>query len=321
MQSREAFVRAHSPSWEELERLLMTHARLSELRPPDISRAAALYRSLCADLMHARRIGCPPDVIGYLDALTARGHSALYSSRSRALAAVRGLLLRRFPRAFRKHWPLMAASAALFLLPLAVGWLSTLASPQFAGKVLPPEQLEQLARAYAAGFSGGREAHIDAEMTGFYVDNNIGIAFRCFATGVLLGLGSIFFLLYNGLAIGATFGYVMHAGAGANILTFGCGHAPFELIAIMIAGGAGLRLGFAVIATEGLTRVGSLRKHAPDLVALVAGVAVMLAIAALIEGFWSPSGVPAPIKYAFSALGFSLIVGFLGFAGRSDGAR
>ena len=139
----------------------------------------------------------------------------------------------------------MATSAALFLLPLCVGWLSTLASPQFAGKVLPPEQLEMLARAYAEGFSGGRAAHIDAAMTGFYVDNNIGIAFRCFATGILFGLGSIFFLLYNGLAIGATFGYVMHAGAGANILTFGCGHAPFELMAIMIAGGAGLRLGFS----------------------------------------------------------------------------
>ena len=97
MRDREAFVRVHGSSWQELERLLMTHSRLSELHPPDISRAAALYRSLCADLMHARRIGCPPDVIGYLDALTARAHSALYSSRLTRSQPCAGCYLELFP--------------------------------------------------------------------------------------------------------------------------------------------------------------------------------------------------------------------------------
>jgi uncharacterized membrane protein SpoIIM required for sporulation len=226
------------------------------------------------------------------------------------------LLLVRFPNAFRRHGWFMAAAAALFLIPLAVGWLAALASPSFPQRVLPAEQLDALARAYAEGFVGGRAERVDAAMTGFYIDNNIGIAFQCFATGILLGFGSVFFLLYNGLAIGTTFGYVVRAGAGANILTFGCGHAPFELTAIVIAGGTGLRMGFALISTEGFTRAASLRKHALDLVALVAGVAVMLMIAALIEGFWSPSSIPAIVKFGFSAAGTLLTFGFLGFAGR-----
>ncbi len=319
VQDREAFVNARSKEWRELEELLLVRRSLSELRPPDISRAAALYRSACADLMHARLIGCPADVIGFLDALTARAHSALYSSRSHAFTTVRELLLRHFPRAFRRHGWFMAASAALFLLPLAGGWVAALMSPGFAQKVLPPEQLETLARAYTEGFAFGRAENVDATMAGFYVENNIGIAFRCFATGILLGLGSIFFLLHNGLAIGATVGYVVRAGAGANILTFGCGHAPFELTAIIIAGGAGLRLGFALVDTEGLTRVGALRKHARDLVALVAGVAAMLTIAAFIEGFWSPSSLPSSVKYTFAALGAAGMFAFLGFAGRERG--
>ncbi|HET9933732.1 MAG TPA: stage II sporulation protein M [Polyangiaceae bacterium] len=321
VQDREAFISSRSGAWRELEELLATRRSLSELRPADISRAAALYRSACADLMHARLIGCPADVIGFLDALTARAHSALYSSRSRAFATVRDLLLSRFPRAFRRQGWFMAASAALFLVPLAAGWVGAWMSPGFAQKVLPPHQLEALARAYAEGFSFGRSENLDAAMAGFYVENNIGIAFRCFATGILLGLGSIFFLLYNGLAIGTTFGYVVRAGAGANILTFGCGHAPFELTAIVIAGGAGLRLGFALVDTDGLTRLGSLRKHSLDLVALVSGAAVMLAIAALIEGFWSPSSMPAHFKYAFSAVGVAVMSAFLGFASREPEAR
>ncbi len=84
-------------------------------------------------------------------------------------------------------------------------------------------------------------------MTGFYVYNNIGIAFRCFATGVLFGLGSVFFLVYNGLMIGAVAGLVTAAGHGKNLLTFTCTHGAFELTAIVISGdrrhGDGLRAG------------------------------------------------------------------------------
>ena len=126
-------------------------------------------------------------------------------------------------------------------------------------------------------------------MAGFYVYNNVGIAFRCFATGILFGTGSLFFLVYNGLVTGTAAGYVMSAGHGGNIWTFMCGHAPFELTAIVIAGGAGLQMGYALVDTGGLTRVGSLRRAAPLIARHILGAAAMLLIAALIEGFWSPS--------------------------------
>ena len=65
--------------------------------------------------------------------------------------------------------------------------------------VLPAELLDGMAEAYSKGFAEGRSGDQDAAMAGFYVYNNVGIAFRCFATGILFGLGSLFFLLYNGL--------------------------------------------------------------------------------------------------------------------------
>jgi uncharacterized membrane protein SpoIIM required for sporulation len=153
-------------------------------------------------------------------------------------------------------------------------------------------------------------------MAGFYVHNNVGIAFRCFATGILFGAGSLFFLVYNGLVIGTVAGYVTQAGHGGNILTFMSGHAPFELTAIVISGAAGLRMGYSLIATEGLTRFASLRRAAPEIARLVVGAAVMLVIAALIEGFWSPSSIPATIKWVFSGVGWLFVITYLGFAGR-----
>jgi uncharacterized membrane protein SpoIIM required for sporulation len=149
---------------------------------------------------------------------------------------------------------------------------------------------------YAEGFEGRAEGQ-DATMAGFYVYNNVGIAFRCFATGVLFGIGSLFFLIYNGLVIGTTTGQVIVSGGGSNILTFMCGHGVFELTAILISGGAGLQMGYALVETHGRTRLGSLRSQAKELGALVLGAAALLLVAAGLEGFWSPSGLPPMVKW------------------------
>ena len=318
MFDREAFVARRSADWQELTALLARDAPLSQLSPPNISRAAGLYRAVCADLMRARQAGSAADVVAYLDALTARAHNALYGSRSYALRDAWLALRFGFPRAFRRNWRFMLAAALMFVVPLVVGWQGALNSPTFANSVLPLKTLEELSKAYAEGFSGGRAGQVDAAMTGFYVNNNVGIAFRCFATGILFGVGSAFFTLYNGLSIGTVFGYVQRAGHGKNLLTFVCGHSAFELTALVIASGAGLCMGSALIDSAGRTRLGSLRHHAGELAELVSGAAAMLCIAALIEAFWSPSSLPNGVKYGFAALAWTSVFAFLGFAGRES---
>ena len=84
----------------------------------------------------------------------------------------------------------------------------------------------------------------------------------------------------------------------------------------MISGGAGLKMGYALIATTGLSRLGSLRAAAPDLVVLIMGAAVMLLIAAGLEGYWSPSGLPNQVKWAFSALVSVFLIAYFALAGR-----
>jgi uncharacterized membrane protein SpoIIM required for sporulation len=223
----------------------------------------------------------------------------------------------RFPRSIRKNWKFFLASAALFGLPLVVGVMGALSSLEFALGILPREMLEQMSEAYAEGFASGRDSGTDAAMTGFYVYNNVGIAFRCFATGILFGTGSIFFLVYNGLVIGTVLGHVTASGSGTNIVTFICGHAPFELTAIVISGAAGLRMGYALVDTGGLTRLGSLRAAGGELLDLVAGAAVMLLVAAVVEGFWSPSAIVPPVKWGFSVLASLLLAAFFVWGGRA----
>jgi uncharacterized membrane protein SpoIIM required for sporulation len=313
--ARDRFVLEQRPSWDELERLL-AGGSLHKRSGPEIGRAAALYRVACTDLMHARSAELGTDVTGYLDGLVSRGHSSLYGPRPYSYRRAIDALLVQFPRTFRRHLGYFVVAAALFLVPLVAALALAASSEQFAFDVMSREALQGAEATFAKGFAGGRDEGADSAMAGFYVNNNVGIAFRCFATGILFGSGSVFFLFYNGLSIGAVTGFVIRNGAGRHMLTFMCGHAPFELTAIVISGAAGLMLGAALIAPGELTRWGAIRAVSEPVGHLVLGAAALLLLAAVIEGFWSPSAIAQEVKWAFFGLAAIATSAFLAFAGR-----
>ena len=245
----------------------------------------------------------------------------VHEGRVRAAGIGRSLLadaMGGFPRELRKNSGFFALACLLFYGPFVLGLLGALGSPDFAARILPESQLAGMEQMYAGPMSRGNVG-ADAGMAGFYVWNNVGIAFRVFATGVFFGLGPLFYLSYNGLVIGTVFGYVASAGHGANIGTFAVGHGPWELTGICVSGAAGLRLGWALIATGGRTRLGSVVDAGPSIYRLVLGVAVMLLVAAAIEGFWSAGPAPAVVKYVFGLVQLVVVVAWIVFGGRRAG--
>lgn len=314
MIDRDGFVAPRRARWDRLEYLLARPSRTA----PAWSELAGAYRAVCADLAAARSRGLPDDVVRYLDELAGRSHNALYGARVAGGGSALALLFRDFPRELRREWRLFLFATLLFYGPFAVGMAGSWTDPRFAALVLPEASLEQMEQMYAGEIARGGGQ--DLAMAGFYVWNNIGIALRCFATGALAGLGSVFFLVYNGLVIGTIFGHLGASGLIGNLLAFTSGHTVWELTGIVVSGTAGLRLGRAVVVTEGRTRAGSLRAAAPVLFRLVAGATALLAVAALIEGFWSAGPVPAPAKLVFGALQFPIVAAWLLLGGRREGA-
>jgi uncharacterized membrane protein SpoIIM required for sporulation len=316
-----SFAARRQRDWGELDEIVRAaESRGTRRLPLDrVARLSPLYRDACADLAHARAARYSAALVDYLQGLAAGAHTVLYgggAARPAARAPALRVALEIFPRAVRRHRVAMLVSFLLFFLPLLGGLAAALLDPTFAARIVPEGQLRPLAEAYRAGFDAGRGAGMDATMAGFYVDNNVGIALRCFATGVALGLGSAFYLVENGLATGAIFGYVAAHGAGANILTFVVGHGSLELGAIGLAGGAGLSLGWSVVSPGSRTRVASLQATARSVVVVVLGAAVMLVMAAAIEGFWSASSAPATVKRAVGAAMFLAVASYIALGGR-----
>jgi uncharacterized membrane protein SpoIIM required for sporulation len=148
-------------------------------------------------------------------------------------------------------------------------------------------------------------------MFGFYVKNNIGIAFQCYATGLVFGLGSLYFLVANGAFGGAVAGYIASLGFGGIFFPFVATHSAFELTAIVLCGAAGLRMGRSVLLPGQLTRTAALELAARETSVIVFGAAVMLLIAAVIEAFWSSAAWVTPTaKFSLAAFCWILVLSF-----------
>jgi uncharacterized membrane protein SpoIIM required for sporulation len=318
--TREELVAARKAPWQRLSDLLQRTERARGARalpPAEIKELSELYRSLAADLMRVRRDKLGADLELHLDDLASRAHNAIYAG-SRVGNQFRPIdLVADFPPALRRNWRLLAISAALFYVPMGLAGFASYTDESYALAVLEPEQLDQFEKMYKEADPAKRDVNTDSMMTGFYVNNNVGIAFRCFATGLLFGFGSMYFTVFNGLYTGVVLGHLARVGLGERIFSFISSHSPWELNAIVMACAAGLQMGLALVRTRGRTRLGNLQAHGLELVRQIIGAALFLGVAAILEGNVSPSTLPPEAKYALGVASAAIVFGIVFLSGKN----
>ncbi|POM13400.1 hypothetical protein CUU62_17250 [Pseudomonas sp. WP001] len=281
------------------------------------------YRRLCQHLALAQERGYSSYLVDRLQQLALRGHQQLYRHRSQTTANVVAFILADFPRLVREQWRFVLIASLLFFGSLLGIALLVYLFPDLIYSIVSPQQVAEMQSMYdpaasRLGRAAERASSEDWMMFGYYVMHNIGIAFQTFAAGLLFGLGSVFFLVFNGLTIGAVSGYLSEIGYGQTFWSFVIGHGAFELSAIALAGAAGLQLGWSLIAPGPLARSESLRLAARKSVQMLCGVIVFLLIAAFIEAYWSSTTSIAPwIKYLVGSALWLLVAAYLIFAGRT----
>jgi len=319
------FEALYQDEWGELEGLLdRVLGRAGGKRGPreDVSgaRVAELYRRACEQLALAQARSYPAYLVDRLERLTADGHQVIYREHEYGVARVRRMLAVDFPRSVRAQARYVAAAAALFLVPAIVVGLLVYRHPELILSVVSADTAAQFEHMYspaAESIGRVREATTDWMMFGFYIRNNIGVAFQCFAGGLFAGLGSLFFLVYNGAFGGAVAGYLTERGMAQTFYPFVVTHSAFELTAIVLAGAAGLRIGHSFLAPGRLTRRQALVRATQDSAVMLYGVVALLLVAAGIEAFWSSAQWLAPaVKYSVAALCWTAVLAYLTLQGR-----
>lgn len=273
------------------------------------------YRTICHHLALAQERQYSPYLIDQLNHLALRGHEQLYQRKTRVLHNVVVFLAYGFPLAIRKDIRLVLLSSLLFFGPLLIMGIYTYLDSNLIYTVYPRGNVQEFAQMYHPDSKvlsdHLRDSGDNLIMFGYYIRNNIGIGFQTFASGILLGFGAIFNLVFNGIAIGSVAGYLTQLGYNETFYPFVIGHGAFELTGIAIAGAAGLKLGYSLLNPRSLSRKQSLINAAREAMPLVYGVFIMLLIAAFIEAFWSSSAfIPAQVKLVVGALLWILVIGY-----------
>jgi uncharacterized membrane protein SpoIIM required for sporulation len=284
----------------------------------------ALYAALCHDLAVARDRFFDVVLVERLNRMALRAHQQIYRGRSFTWSDAARFAGRTFPAAVRAHAAILAVALTLFAGAIVGTAIAVHRTPGLVYSILPPEVVRSVESMYDPGsdrFLKPVDSGSRFEMFGYYIANNIGIGFRVFAGGVLVGAGSILVLLYNGVFLGAVAGHLVGLGFGPTFFTFVCGHSALELGAIVLLAVAGLRLGWSLVAPGSQSRGDSLRSAARDCVPLVPGAAAILVLAAIIEAFWSPLQLPPPVKYGAGAVAAAAVVAYFVVVGRERGLR
>ena len=287
--SIDEFIRQRRPGWDDLRALIDRAGRdPRRLHAAEIERLGQLYRRVVSDLALARRDFPRDQVVAYLNDLATRAYPLVYRAPAGSWRQLGRFFRDGFPHLYRESGQFVFAAFLLFALPALAGYLLVLANPATAEQLLPPQMtaLVRSGRLWTDQMGEGGGAPLFASLI---ATNNLQVSILAFAGGMLLGSLTVYVLILNGLLLGVVFAYTSEYGLAGRLAAFVSPHGYVELTTIFIAGGAGLRLAWAILRPGLLRRRDALARAGQKAALLIVGAAPLLLVAGLIEGFVSPS--------------------------------
>ena len=304
--------------WHRLEALLsrLERGSLRRLSDEDLITIPSLYRATLSALSVARSTSLDASLVEYLESLSARAYFVIYGTRNG--------LGRRLARFFVTDWP--HAAQAMWRETL-VAWL-LIASGALLAWALMLADMDWFYAFVPSGLAGGRDPAATTEMlhnsiygvhscahcglfSAFLFTHNAQVAIGAFALGAVFCLPTALLLLYTGTTLGAFLTLFGSRGLGLGLGGWLAIHGVTELMAVALAGAAGLRIGLRIAAPGQYTRLHAAAIAGKQAATLVAGVFLMLGCAGLLEGIVRQLVVSDLQRYAIAGLSAVLWVTYL----------
>jgi uncharacterized membrane protein SpoIIM required for sporulation len=215
-----------------------------------------------------------------------RARAVVYADVGRRRAPV-AFFMRGYWRLVAERRPALAVAAALVVGGTVFAFVWGVADPNAAAGLVPGNFIDG---ADPPRGSRGLTAAQSASFSSEIFTNNIQVTFLSFAAGLLFAVGGGVLLVYNGLIFGTVMGVAAANGNLDQVARLVVAHGVLELSCIIVAGAAGLRLGWSLVAPGTARRRDALAAQARPAMAIVLGTAPWLVVAGLVEGYVSPAG-------------------------------
>jgi len=278
--------------WQRLDAIVtaMEKGRIGRVSDEDLLALPQLYRTVASSLSIARAISLDAATLRYLEALVQRAWFVVYGPRSSLTTWLRGFLDGGWSRAVRGLGIDLVIAFVVMVAGTLVGWLLVAHDVEWYRALVPGGYAD--ARVPGASpaalrdtlFGQSQQKGLGA-FAAYLFSNNAGVSIMAFSLGFAFGVPTLLLLVQNTAILGAMLWLYHGAGLTLDFAAWICVHGTTELFAILLSGGAGLHIGRAM-AFPGNRSVLSAASQAGQRAAQVmAGVVIMLVIAALLEGF------------------------------------
>lgn len=298
------FIQTHRDDWKQLEQLTkqFSKKRKKDLSSTVIHQFDMYYQKAAQNLSYSQTYFPNEEITNYLNQLVTQAHNILYRAEHSSWKQVRTFLTEKFIALLIEQWKAIVIAMLLFIFGGLASFLAVTNDPLHLYSILPTEMAQSIMS------PGELEANVNADaidaslFSAQIMTNNIQVAILAFAGGITFGILTVYLLVYNGVIVGALAGLFWHSGNSYVFWAYILPHGVIELIAIFIAGGAGLLMGYKLCVPGNLTRKYQLKKNTLRSVQLLLGSIPLFVIAAFIEGFITPADLSLELKYAVAAL-------------------
>jgi len=309
--NEEIFITKNREYWQKLAgyNRRLTNGSAARLSVSELREFAELIRAAGHHLAYARTHFGGGETAEYLNRLVGISHNRFYTREKMRLSRALGYLSTDFSRMVRSESRFFLLSAAAFFIGAVSVFFLCAAEPSMIGHFLPDGY---------AGTGAPVDSWIYPVLSSAVVTNNIRVAFLAFAFGFLAGVGTLYILLVNGGVIGAYVYAAMSGGTDMAVFwSLILPHGVIELTAIFISGAAGLIIGRAVLIPGRYRRRDALIIASKRAATFIPGTALMLVLAGLTEGFFTPLDIAYVWKFIFAALTAIFIACYFIFSARS----
>jgi uncharacterized membrane protein SpoIIM required for sporulation len=283
---------AREHEWGKLEEILRRAEERSvrALDDEDLRALPVLYRGALSSLSVARETSLDLELVTYLEGLCARAYFFVYGVRTPLRSRIGAFFARDLPLAMRSLWRETLITLLLTMIGALVGYLLVTSDPSWYDSFVGPELAQ--GRDFSASTDHLRGMLYDgaggnplAVFAAFLFTHNAQISLLCFALGFAFGVPTIMLIIMNATMLGAFLALYGARGLGFELGGWLSIHGTTEIFAIILAGAAGLRIGWSVVFPGDRTRLAAAAMSGRTAALAMIGVVLMLLCAGLLEGF------------------------------------
>ena len=304
----DAFVAAHQGAWWRLQELTHHARSITNVAPDELDELVHLYQHVGAHLALARvQYAADTSLVNRLTLLVGDAHGVLYGQRDPEVR--RGVLhfvTVTYPAAIYALRRYIAVAALLTFVPWAAMQVWLAISPEAFDVIAPEAATEQYINQDFEDYYSNQPSQDFATQVFL---NNVRVGFLAFAAGILLCIVTAALLVWNGANGGIAGGLFTHVGQTDKFWGLILPHGMLELSAVVVAGAAGLRIGWSLIAPGDRPRIHALTEEARRTGSVLVGLVAAFLLAALVEGFVTGRPWPTELRVGIGVLVFLLFWG------------